>query len=124
METYGDYIKVAKEESDKSEEIQKKMNCPWSHEDSITYGNIGKAEDLMKDQVIRKVDANLLMVRREEKEAQEVLQEEQAVNSLMGRIGTESEAESLSEDKSINEVFSIFTPSDIDMPLYLKYRNI
>jgi hypothetical protein len=121
METYGDYIKVVKEESENSEEIQKKMNCLRSQEDSITYGNIGKAEDLMKDQVIRKVDANLLLVRREGKEAQAVLQEEQAANSLMGRIGTESEAESLSEDKSINEVFSIFTPSDIDMPLYLRY---
>ena len=40
---------------------------------------------------MRKVDANLLLVRREGKEAQEVLQEEQAVNSLMVRTGTESE---------------------------------
>ena len=39
-----------------------------------------------------KVDANLLPVRREGKEAQEVLQEVlQEANSLMGRLGTESE---------------------------------
>ena len=38
-----------------------------------------------------KEDANLLPVRREGKEAQEVLQEEQEANSLMGRLGTESE---------------------------------
>ena len=62
---------------------------------------------------MRKVDANLLLVRREGKEAQEVLQEEQAANSLMGRIGTDSEAEPLSEEKFIREVFSIFIPSDI-----------
>ena len=37
---------------------------------------------------MRKVDANLLLVRREGKKAQEVLQE---ANSLMGRLGTESE---------------------------------
>ena len=74
---------------------------------------------------MRKVDANLLMVRREEKEAQEVLQEEQATNSLMGRIGTESEAETLSEDKFIGEVFLIITPSDIiHMPLHLRYLHI
>ena len=72
-----------------------------------------------------KVDAHLLMVRREEKEAQEVLQEEQAANSLMGRIETVSEAEPLSEDKFISEVFLIITPSDIiHMPLHLRYLYI
>ena len=82
----------------------------------------------MKDQAMGKVDAHLLMVRREEKEAQEALQEEQAANSLMGRIETVSEAEPLSEDKFISEVFSIFTPSDIYiyryMPLHLRYLYI
>ena len=72
----------------------------------------------MKDQVMREVDSYLLLVRREGKEAQEVQQEEQAANSLMGKIGTESEAKPLSEDKFISKVFSIFTPSDIIYMLF------
>ena len=70
--------------------------------DSITYGNMGKAEDLMKDQVMRKVDAYLPLVRRKEKKAKKfymkdswqleiiqnlkrILRKEQGVITLMAR---------------------------------------
>src|ERR1044072_5540798 len=103
METYGDYIKV--EESEKfCGNPERRRTASDLIKDSITYGNIGKAEDLMKDQVMRKVDEYLPLVRRKKKEAQEVLQVEQAANPLMGRIEAVSEAEPLSEDKFISEI--------------------
>src|ERR1044072_9117756 len=121
METYGDYIKVAKEESENSEEIQKKMKLPlisrrfnhlWKHRKG-RRSNEGPSN--------AKGRCKSTTGQKERKEAQKDLQEEQAVILLMDRIGTESEVEPSSEDKSISEVFSIFTPSDIYMPLYLRY---
>src|ERR1044072_7995615 len=100
METYGDYIKV--EESETLRKSKRRRTASDLIKDSITYGNIGKAEDLMKDQVMRKVDAYLPLVRRKERKAKKfymkdpwqleiiqnlkrILRKEQGVITLMAR---------------------------------------
>ena len=101
METYGDYIKV--EESETLRKSRRRRTASDLIKDSITYGNIGKAEDLMKDQVMRKVDAYLPLVRRKEKKAKKfymkdswqleiiqnlkkILRKEQEVITLVARM--------------------------------------
>src|ERR1044072_1645790 len=126
METYGDYIKMAKEESENSEEIQKKMKLPlisrrfnhlWKHRKgrrSNEGPSNGKGRCKSTTGQKRRKGGPRSSTRRSRSQF------------TYGQIRNWVRNNPSSEDKSINKVFSIFTLSDVYIYICIrkgKYRE-